>query len=396
VSGLSRAVAAAGRAAARLLPAGRRDWIEAVWAEAYEVPPGLPRLAWRAGGIWMVAREILMPRRLVKVVLFAAAAAAAAWVAWPQPTVGHALIGRVGVIVTVLLLAGLPPLARRIFGPAAASRSGRAVRVFCCAAILALVPARVIVEVFADLTPQQDDYLRVYNIYNGTGVPGTSSGGPPWPGEIMILLVIAGYVAVLLWLTSQRSQLSRSTLAIGAGAGLPLGLVMYAVAPLGLGPDATNPWLPGSDVDPLVALAWLLLLGGPAAAAVLAARSCRDADGSVPYPSAAVRQGIAAGVLANLTGALLVTTLGTGTTALMLKSAGLRDWLYSGRHLSPLALYHQEIYDGTGTEMYAAMCVAFPVIGLIMGAIGVAGLRPREAYSEDGTELVLARRPQGR
>src|SRR5947199_802824 len=138
MSGLSRAVAAAGRGAARLLlPGGRRDWVEAVWAESYEVPPGLPRLAWRAGGSWMVAREVLMPRRLVKVVLFAAAAAAAAWVAWPSPAVGHALIGRVGVIVTVLLLAGLPPLARRICGPASASRAGRAARVFCCAAILA-------------------------------------------------------------------------------------------------------------------------------------------------------------------------------------------------------------------------------------------------------------------
>jgi hypothetical protein len=397
MSGLSRAAATAGRAAARLLlPAGWLDWIEAVWAEAYEVPPGLPRLAWRAGGIWMVAREVLMPRRLVKAVLFAAAAAAAAWLAWPQPTVGHALIGRVGVIVTVLLLAVLPPLARRIFGPTAASRSGRALRIFCCAAILALIPARVIVEVFADLTPRQEDYLRVYNIYNGTGVPGASSGGPPWPGEIMILLVIAGYVAVMFWLTSQRSQLSRSTLAIGIGAGLPLGLVMYIVAPLGLGLDATNPWLPGSDVDPLVALAWLLLLGGPTAAAVLAARSCRNADGSVPYPSVAIRQGIAAGVLANLTGALLVTTLGTGTTALMLKSGALRDWLYHGQHLSPLALYHQEIYDSTGTEMYVAMCIAFPVIGLIMSAVGVAGTRPREVFSDDGAQLVWPRRPQGR
>ena len=82
MSGLSRTVAAAGRGAASaagraaarlLLPAGRRDWIEAVWAEAYEVPPGLPRLAWRAGGIWIVARETLTPRWLVKVVLFAAA-----------------------------------------------------------------------------------------------------------------------------------------------------------------------------------------------------------------------------------------------------------------------------------------------------------------------------------
>ena len=46
-----------GSAGVRLLPAGRRDWAEAVWAEAREVPAGWPRLAWRAGGVWLVARE---------------------------------------------------------------------------------------------------------------------------------------------------------------------------------------------------------------------------------------------------------------------------------------------------------------------------------------------------
>jgi hypothetical protein len=375
MSRLSRAAAAAGHGVAWLLPAGRRDWIEAVWAEAYEVPPGWPRLAWRAGGVWMVVREILMPRRLIKVTLFAAAAAAAAWLAWPQPTVGHALIGRVGVIATVALLAGLPMVARRLFWPASPSRAGRVLRVFCYAAILALIPARVIVEVFAELTPRQDSYLRVYNLYNFTGVPGTSSGGPPWPGEIVILLIIACYVTVLLWLTSQRSRLSRSTLAIGTGTGLLLGLVMYAVAPLGLSLYATNPWLPGSDVDPLVALAWLVLLAGPVAAAGLAGRYSHNADGSVPFASVAIRQGIAAGTLAGLTGALFVTAFGTGTTALMLKSAALRGWLYHGQHLSALGLYHAELSASMGTQTYALICVAFPVIGLIMAAAGMAGTR---------------------
>ena len=374
-----------------LVPAGRRDWIEAVWAEAYEVPAGLPRLAWRAGGIWMVAREVLLPRRLIKAVLFAAAAAAAVWVAWPRPGVGHALVGQVGVVATVLLLALLPLLARRLFGPASPSRAGRALRVFCCAAILALIPARVIVEVFAELTPRQDDYLRIYNLFNGTGVPGTSQGGPPWAGEIMILLIIAGYVAIVLWLTSQRAQLSRSTLAIGTGTGLLLGLVMYAVAPLGLGLYATNPWLPGSDVDPLIALAWLLLLAGPVAAAVLAARYSRSADGAVPFASTAIRQGIAAGVLANLTGALFVTAFGTGTTALMLRSAGLRDWLYGGLHLNALDLYHHELYSSMGTQMYALMCVTFPIIGLVMGAVGVAGTRPAAEPVPEGRPLIQGR-----
>jgi hypothetical protein len=85
VSKLARVTAAVGRGGAWLLPAGRRDWAAAVWAEAHEVPPGLPRLVWRAGGIWMLARETLRPRRLVKAALFAAAAVVAAWGAWPAP-----------------------------------------------------------------------------------------------------------------------------------------------------------------------------------------------------------------------------------------------------------------------------------------------------------------------
>ena len=57
------AAAAAAHRVARLLPAERRDWAEWVWAEAHAVPPGLTRLAWRAGGIWMLARETARPRR---------------------------------------------------------------------------------------------------------------------------------------------------------------------------------------------------------------------------------------------------------------------------------------------------------------------------------------------
>jgi len=41
---LSRVAAAGARALTWLLPAGRRNW-----AEAHDVPPGLARLAWRAG-----------------------------------------------------------------------------------------------------------------------------------------------------------------------------------------------------------------------------------------------------------------------------------------------------------------------------------------------------------
>ena len=55
MSKLIRVMAAAAHSVARLLLAERRDWAEAVRAEAHAVPPGLTRLAWRAGGVWVLA-----------------------------------------------------------------------------------------------------------------------------------------------------------------------------------------------------------------------------------------------------------------------------------------------------------------------------------------------------
>jgi hypothetical protein len=376
---LNRAVAAAGRAAAWLLPAGRRDWVTAVWAEAHEVPPGLARLAWRAGGAWVLAREALIPRRLGRAALFAAAAGAAAWAAWPQPGVGHAAVSQFHVIATVLVLAGLPLLARRFFGPASPGRASRSLRAFSCAAILALVPAFAIVEAFANLVPAQPAYRYVFCIAQGWSnaqgcgaVPGTSTGGPSWAGEIPIMLMTIAYLGVILFLTSRRSLVTRSTLAIGTGMGLAFSVVMYAVAPLGLTNGATDPWLPGSTADPLVALAWILLFGGPAAAAVLAVWRARGPGGGALPSSVRIGQGIAAGVLADGIAALFTTALGTGTIALMLRSAWLLRWLNHGHQLTAIAAYRYEANASSGAAVYLFMLIWFPVIGLIMSALGAA------------------------
>ena len=58
MSRLRRAAAAAGRCVVWLLPTGRGEWAEALWTEADAVPPGWPRLAWRAGGLRLVTGEI--------------------------------------------------------------------------------------------------------------------------------------------------------------------------------------------------------------------------------------------------------------------------------------------------------------------------------------------------
>jgi hypothetical protein len=384
VSKLTQVMAAAGRFAVWLLPAGRRDWVAAVWAEAHEVPPGLTRLAWRAGGVWVLTREALMPRRLVRVVLFAAAGAGAAWVAWPQPTTGHLAEGQFNAIAPVLLVvAVLPLLSRRFFGPASPSRLARSMRVLCGAAVLALVPAFTILLVSSRLVPTQPAYRLIWCIAQGWsntqgcgGVPGRSSGGPTWQGEILVMLLVIGYVGLTLYLTSRRAGLTRNTLAIGVGTGLLFGVVMFAVDPLGFDHVATNPWLPGSTADPLVALAWILLIGGPAAAAVLASRRCRRPDASRPPHSVRIGQGIAAGLLANGLAAMLVSILGIGATLLTLRSPWLLHSVTHGRHMTGLAAYRYEYNTAGHAGGYALMLMVFPVIGLIMSSLAAVIANP--------------------
>jgi hypothetical protein len=62
----------------------------------------------------------------------------------------------------------------------------------------------------------QAAYQHIACPIQGCGAaPGRSTEGPPWAGEIALLLMTAAYLGVILFLTSRRSQVTRSTLAIG-------------------------------------------------------------------------------------------------------------------------------------------------------------------------------------
>jgi len=73
---------------------------------------------------------------------------------------------------------------------------------------------------------------------------------------------------------------------------------------------------------------------------------------------------------------LFVTVLGTGLIALMIKVARLRPLVYHAPHLSEAASYGHVFHASQHVDMYIVMCVTFPVIGLVMSAVGLACFMP--------------------
>jgi len=78
------------RICAWLLPPARQDWPEAVLAGAGEVPGRAGRLAWLSGGLWLVAREVMM-NAVIRVLAFAAGVTAMVWIGWPGASSDSAL-----------------------------------------------------------------------------------------------------------------------------------------------------------------------------------------------------------------------------------------------------------------------------------------------------------------
>jgi hypothetical protein len=162
---LDRAITGLARSSVRVVPAERREWAEAVWAEAGEVP-AYRRPSWVAGGLWTVTRQAGLVRRIVYwlgVATLAMGAAEMVSLVWrgapvasglrsvsvPQMNLGTGIYVdpnttgdfRSLAITTVVVLAVLPWVARRrgAFGPASDNSAARVVRVGGCAAICVLV-----------------------------------------------------------------------------------------------------------------------------------------------------------------------------------------------------------------------------------------------------------------
>jgi hypothetical protein len=349
----------------RLMPAEHRAWAEALWAEVGQVPAGLARLRWRAGGVRLVAREALLARRAAKALVFAAAAVWVVHVTWPGPAGNPATaVNRLDVVTVVAVLAALPLLARWLLGPAAAGWTARVLRSGAYAAVLVLTLAKASVE------QVRDNPAALPRLSSDASVPVKDGMIYTWLVESIFLLVVAVYVAAILAVTARRPRVATATLAAGTGAGIALGAVMYTVAPLGLASHATDPWLRGFPIGLVVLLAWVLLFGGPVLAGVVAARCYHGPGSPEQIQKAKIRQTAVAGFLATAVGALMVAVLGTATIALMPRAGWVLHWLYPGQHLPAAVAYAHELAASVRADNYGMILLIFPVIGLLMGLAG--------------------------
>jgi len=321
-----------------------------------------------------------MPRRIVSSLVFLAATAGLIWAGWPgAPANPATLVNRVDVIAAVVMLAGLPWLARRVFGPAGDSWLARIVRAGGYAAVFALVLVKAEVE-----RPE-------YAAHSGhawlAGV---------WAGEIIFLVVIAAYVAGLLAVTARRPPFSPEALAVGTGAGVAAGLLMFALPPVGRWPHITIGWLAGV-YGVARALALPLALGTVIAAGLVAARRTGRRRQQLPLADVRARQGMAAGLCAGAVAALLFCLLSTATIALLPHMVKPLLWVFTkprppvrtlaGGHLPHPSMYNPALYqfemsvaDTAAGYLLALIC--FPLFGAGLGAwgglsaAGYSGRRP--------------------
>ena len=234
---------------ARLLPATRSQWGEAMQAElaALESPSERRRFALAC------TRAALVPS--------ASAHAAGRWLAGAATAglvlVGEYALGRIigQLIPLVLVLVLLAWLGRRAsyFGPVRPELAARAARTSGYALVAACLLALIAAQGVSGLL--QPDSLR---------------WAPPF--ALILTLVTAAFLAM----TARGSRLGGTALAAGTVAGLVAGAAGFVVLPFERDGTPLAHALPGHGT-------WLALLvfGAPAAAALLTARRTREAEQAV-------------------------------------------------------------------------------------------------------------------
>jgi hypothetical protein len=312
-----------------------------------------------------------MPRRIVYSLAFAAFAAFAAGLmraGWPgAPGNPATLVNRVDVIATVVLLAGLPWVVRRRYGPAAHGRLARVARASGYAAIFALVAVKTGVA--------RTEYATVARRHLLAGV---------WTGEVVFLGLLAACVAGLLAVTARRSPAGPPTVAIGLGTGVAAGLVLAALPPMGHPLHLANAVL-AWGYDAARVLAMVTVMGATVAAGMAAARRTSARAGRLSLSDARGRQGVAAGLCAGTAAALLASLVGLCTIALLPQEAnrlawsrpyrytlpkGGPHWTHPYRTALPDGVYQFEVGASDSAAGFLSVLVLYPLFGAGLGAWG--------------------------
>jgi hypothetical protein len=346
---LDRAITGLARCSVRVVPVQRREWAEAVWAEAGEVPAHR-RLSWVAGGLWTVTRQAGIVRRLgywLGVAALAVGASEMVSLVWrgaavapgfrsvsvPTISLGTGIYVdpnttgdfRSLAIATVVVLAALPLVARRrgAFGPVSDNSAARVVRVGGCAAIcvLVLVLARLAQTLGENLAEGEYAGVIIASLTvilvvaarlwlprlwlrgpGNTAAPELRALLTLGFGIAMLILffwstsgLITAYAAGILAVTARGSRIAPATLVFGAGAGVAAGLIWYAAARTG------NPWL--------ILVVVVAVFAAPTAAGAGAAWRTPGRDDPEALRHDRLRQGLAAGAVTGGVAALLITIL---------------------------------------------------------------------------------------
>jgi hypothetical protein len=343
-----------------LLPAGRRGWAEAVWAEAAEVPAGRARLSWLVGGLWLISREAGMMRRIGFLTAGVVAGAAMAWWDWHPGSANPAMpVNRATIIGVMALLAVLPWATRPLLGPTADNRAARIVRVSGYLAVYVLLLVMVALSRFAD---SRFDHFQAFDQHNWEA--DMRSGAVV--GAVLIVTVVGGYAAAILTLTARRTSIAPATLAVGATLGLTAAVIVYVLEPLG-NPRHTN-WLVSAGSG-TVSLG--VLVGALLAAGAFAGRRIAEVPGTDPEAkeSARVGAGAIAGLCAGGAAALLLGIM-TITTMLMFPRHVDLKWANPSPAVPHGTAFEVQMSVGDAAAKYQAGLLIGPLLGGVLGAIG--------------------------
>ena len=271
---LTRMLTGVVRSLAGLLGERRRDWAD-------DVREPLSRLAFAAGAVGLV------------------------WIGWPGASTNSATpVNRLYVVGTLVLLAGLPRLVSRYVGPVRPGWAPRLARVVGYGVVLAFIAATAVKQ---RVGSQLGVYFPVIL--------------PVWVMDVGFLLIVAGYVAGLLVLTSRRVRFARWVLPTALGIAVATAGLLYASAPFGLG-DIAETAAHSLHGGPVVVADYLVLAGFAVAALAVPvavhAAVTRIADRDTrPGLLTPTRQALLATTGAMATAAILVALFTTLTIALL-------------------------------------------------------------------------------